>query len=140
MATTPQPTASPESFGKIRATNSRLARHSLTWESKLALGALGIVGLHIADDSFLNPEPGTSPLDHVTSRLIPVAALAGAAVAYRRARAGLRATTALVAGLLAVVIGGASAGYETVTVGPSGTTTRACSPSPPDSCSSGSAL
>jgi hypothetical protein len=89
-------------------------------EPILALGSLGVVGLHIADDSFLNPEPGTSPADHLASGLVPIAALAIAAVAYRRARSGLRATISLVAGLLAIVVGAASAGYETVTVGPSG--------------------
>jgi hypothetical protein len=92
----------------------------LSIESILALGSLGIVGLHIADDSFLNPEPGTSPLDHLASGLVPLAALALAAVVYRRARAGLRAVIALVAGVLAVVVGAASAGYEAATVGPSG--------------------
>jgi uncharacterized protein len=119
MPTTRQPSASPESFGETW-TSSWRARTSLAWESILAIGSLGIIGLHIADDSFLNPEPGTSPVDHLPSGLIPLAALAVAAAAYRSARAGLRATTALVAGLLALVIGGSSAGYETVTVGPSG--------------------
>jgi uncharacterized protein len=120
MPTTRQPTASPESFGETWTTNSRRARLSLTWESTLAIASLGIVGLHVADDSFLNPEPGTSLLDHLVSGLVPLATLAVATVAYRRARAGLRATIALVAGLLALVIGASSAGYETVTVGPSG--------------------
>jgi uncharacterized protein len=120
MATTPQQSASPELPGETWTTRAHATRLSLTKESTLALGALAIVALHVADDSFLNREPGTSPLDHLASGLIPIAALMGAAVAYRRARAGFRATIALVAGLLALVIGAASAGYETVTVGPSG--------------------
>jgi hypothetical protein len=49
-----------------------------------------------------------------------LAAVGLAVVAYRRGRAGVRAAIALVAGLLALVVGAASAGYETVTVGPSG--------------------
>jgi uncharacterized protein len=92
----------------------------LATESMLALGSLGIVALHVADDSFLHPEPGTSPADHLASGLVPLAALAIAAVAYRQARAGVRATIALVAGVLAVVVSASSAGYETLTVGPSG--------------------
>jgi hypothetical protein len=99
---------------------SAVAPRVLTTESTLALGSLVVVALHVADDSFVNPEPGTSPLDHLAGGLVPLAALSIAAVAYRRARSGLRATIALVAGLLAVVVGAASAGYETVTVGPSG--------------------
>jgi hypothetical protein len=99
---------------------SAVAPRVLTTESSLALGSLGLVALHVVDDSFLNPEPGTSPLDHLASGLVPLVALSVAAVAYRRARSGLRATIALVAGVLAVVVGAASAGYETVTVSSSG--------------------
>jgi uncharacterized protein len=112
--------ASAKLAGDSRTTGFRLTRLSLTMESTLALASLGIVGLHLVDDSFLNPEPGTSPLDHLASGLVPLAALTLAAVAYRRARAGVRAVFALVAGLLAIVAGAASAGYETATVGPSG--------------------
>jgi uncharacterized protein len=105
----------------MSATAASVARpRALITGSTLAVGSLGIVALHVADDSFLNPEPGTSPLDHLASGLVPLAALSVAAVAYRQGRAGLRAAIALVAGLLAVVVGAASAGYETVTVGPSG--------------------
>jgi hypothetical protein len=100
---------------RTTATRARLGT-----ESTIALGSLAIVGLHIADDSFLNPEPGTSPLDHLAGGLVPLAVLTAAAVAYVRGRPGLRATIAIVAGVLALVVGGASAGYETVTVGPSG--------------------
>jgi hypothetical protein len=88
--------------------------------STVALGALAAVGLHVADDSFLQPEPGTSASDHLAGGSVQLAALGLAAVAYRRGRAGVRAVIALVAGLLALVIGAASAGYTTVTVGPSG--------------------
>jgi dienelactone hydrolase len=86
----------------------------------VALTAVALTGLHVADDSFLQPEPGTTALDHLPGGLIVLAALGGAAVAYRRGRAGVRATIALVVGLLALVMGAASAGFTTVTVGPSG--------------------
>jgi hypothetical protein len=120
MTRSVQSDASAELAGDARTSDARLARLSVTTESTLALGSLVLVGLHVADDSFLNPEPGTSPLDHLASGLVPLAALTLAAVVYWRARAGLRAVIALVAGSLAVVVGAASAGYETVTVGPSG--------------------
>jgi uncharacterized protein len=100
---------------RLRAVRLRVAT-----QSAVALSGVGIVGLHVADDSFLQPEPGTSALDHLAGGSVQLAALGLAAVAYRRGRAGLRASVALVVGLFALVIGAASAGYETVTVGPSG--------------------
>ncbi len=102
-------------FDRLRAT-----RLDLTRQSAVALGAMAIVGLHVADDAFVHPEPGTSALDHLPGGLVQLAALGVAAAAYRRGRAGLRATIAVVVGLLALIIGAASAGYETMTVGPSG--------------------
>ena len=86
----------------------------------VAYASFSIVGLHVVDDAFLQPEPGTSALDHLPGGLVQLGALGLAVVAYRRGRAGVRATIALVVGLLALVIGAASAGYETITVGPSG--------------------
>ena len=53
--------------------------------------AVGIVGLHIVDDNFLQPEPGTPARDHLASGLIPVVALAAIAMVYPRQRARLRA-------------------------------------------------
>jgi hypothetical protein len=88
--------------------------------STVAVGSLALVGLHVADDAFLQPEPGTSALDHAPGGLAQLAALGLVAAAYRRGRAGLRATIAIVAGLFALVIGATSAGYTTVTVGASG--------------------
>src|SRR5215210_3478953 len=95
-------------------------RMRATTLAHVTVSGIAIVGLHIADDSFLQPEPGTSALGHLAGGLIPLAALAIAAAGYRCGRAGLRATIAIVVGILALVVGAASAGYETVTVGPSG--------------------
>ena len=67
--------------------------------------ASGAVALHILDDNFLQPEPGTSARDHLASGLIPVAILAALAVAYPHLRAGLRATTAMTLGALAITVG-----------------------------------
>ena len=52
--------------------------------------------------------------------LLPLAAIGLAAVGYWRGRAGVKAVIALVVGLLALVVGAASGGHETLTVGPSG--------------------
>ena len=49
-------------------------------QSVVALGSLAIVGLHVVDDSFFHPEPGTSALDHLAGGLVPA----------RRARARSR--------------------------------------------------
>ena len=44
--------------------------HSEVWarvatERALVTGSLAVVALHVVDDSFLQPEPGTSWADHV---------------------------------------------------------------------------
>jgi dienelactone hydrolase len=79
-----------------------------TLEYKLFLAAVGAVALHVADDSFLQPQPGTSAGDHLVSGLVPLALLAVAVAAYPRLRAGLRASVALALGPLGL-IGGAEA-------------------------------
>ena len=51
--------------------------------------AVGVVGLHIVDDNFLQPEPGTSPGDHLASGLIPDRGTGGyRGWIYPRLRAG----------------------------------------------------
>ena len=90
-----------------------LARHAtaLRRETALFLIAVGVVGLHIGDDNFLQPEPGTSAGDHLASGLIPVAVLTAVAVVYPRLRAGLRAITAMTLGGLAITVGVPSVYY-----------------------------
>ena len=51
---------------------ARAARFART-ERGIVTIALGAIGLHIADDNYLQPEPGTSPLDHFVSGLVPIA-------------------------------------------------------------------
>jgi len=67
--------------------------------------ALGVVGLHVVDDNYLQPEPGTAPGDHVASGLVPLAVLAAVAFVYPRLRVGARAYTAMTMGVLAVIVG-----------------------------------
>ena len=66
--------------------------------------ALGVVALHVADDNFLQPEPGPSAGDHLASGLVPIAILAAVAYLYPRARAGARAATAMTFGALAWIV------------------------------------
>jgi uncharacterized protein len=79
--------------------------------SAIVLLATGVVCLHIADDNFVQPEPGTSPGDHLASGLIPIALLAAVAAAYPRLRAGARATTAMTIGAIAIMVGVPGAYY-----------------------------
>jgi hypothetical protein len=88
-------------------------------ERGLATGALAVVALHVVDDSFLQPQPGTSAGDHVVSGLVPLAVLGLAAWSYPRLRAGFRAAMALALGLFGIVAG-VEAGYYATKGGPSG--------------------
>ena len=49
----------------------------LATERGLSSGALTVVGLHVVDDNFLQPEPGTSAADHLVSGLCRWASGAG---------------------------------------------------------------
>jgi dienelactone hydrolase len=89
-------------------------------EYGLFLLGIGVVGVHVLDDNFLQPPPGTSAGDHLVSGLVPLAMLVLAAAVYPRLRAGIRALIALTVGFFAVVGGAAEAGYYTVKVGASG--------------------
>jgi hypothetical protein len=81
--------------------------------------ATGVVGLHVVDDNFLQPNPGTSAGDHLVSGLVLLAALVAASVFYGRLRAGGRATTALLIGFFGV-LAGTEAVHYTKAEGPSG--------------------
>jgi uncharacterized protein len=85
----------------------------------LFLGAVGLIALHVIDDSFLQPQPGTSAGDHLVSGLVPLAGLALAALAYPRLPGGGQAAVALGAGFFGIVVG-IEAMYYTTKVGPSG--------------------
>ncbi len=88
-------------------------------ETIMARVALGLIALHVVDDNFLQPQPGTSASDHLVSGLVPLALLVIAAWAYPRLRAGFRAVIALTLGLFGVVTG-IEAVYYTTKGGPSG--------------------
>lgn len=70
-------------------------------DSALFVFSIGVMAVHVVDDSFVQPEAGTSATDHLVSGLVPLALLALAAVAYPRLRAGARAVVALCLGVFA---------------------------------------
>jgi dienelactone hydrolase len=74
-------------------------------EATVAAGALAVVVLHVLDDSFLQPQPGTSASGHLVSGLVPAAALLSAAALYSRLRPGLRGALALLLGAFGAVTG-----------------------------------
>jgi uncharacterized protein len=88
-------------------------------ERTLVRVCVGAIALHVVDDSFVQPQPGTSATDHLVGGLVPLTVLVAAAVAYPRLRAGWRAVVALLLGVFG--LGTASeAWYYTREVGASG--------------------
>src|SRR4051812_457297 len=67
--------------------------------------ALALVGLHVLDDNFLQPNPGTSAADHLVSGLVPLILLSAVLVLCSRARPGWCGTAQLLAGYFGVLIG-----------------------------------
>ena len=73
--------------------------------------ALAAVALHVLDDNYLEPTPGTSAADHLASGLTPLAVLIIAAALYSRLRPGLRASLAMTLGAIAITFGVPGAYY-----------------------------
>ena len=65
----------------------------------------GPLAVHVVDDAFLQPEPGTTAADHLVSGSIALAALLLAVVAATRVRPGVRAVIGLVVGVSGIVAG-----------------------------------
>jgi dienelactone hydrolase len=102
--------------------SSRAARvgAALRTETGLVRLALGVATLHVVDDNFLQPNPGTSAADHLAGGLVQAGLLVLLAWAYPRFRPGVRGTLAVFAGLFIAVMGIGEAGYYTREQGPSG--------------------
>jgi MYXO-CTERM domain-containing protein len=83
------------------------------------LVAIAVIALHVIDDNFLQPQPGTSPGDHVVGGLVPLAVLGLVAWAYPRLPGGGRGALALLLGPFGIAAG-IEALYYTREVGPSG--------------------
>jgi uncharacterized protein len=101
---------------ELNATPIRTAR----LETKLAVASLIAIALHVLDDNFFQPPPGTSAGDHVLSGLVPLVVVCAVAAAYPRLRPGARAAFALFFGVLGIVIGGIEPAYYGPKVGLSG--------------------
>ena len=112
-ATLTPPSAAPRS-------TSRRPRHGgRSREIVLFLAGIALLALHVIDDNYLQPQPGTSPGDHLVSGLVPLALLGLAAWAHPRLRGGWRGALALTFGALGIA-GGIEGFYYTREVGPSG--------------------
>jgi uncharacterized protein len=74
-------------------------------DTTLAAVGIFLIAVHLVDDNFLQPQPGTSAGDHLVSGLIPLAALLVYAGLYIRVRAGLRGSIAALLGIFGVVTG-----------------------------------
>ena len=93
-----------EGLAERRSELLRLAR-AMSLETAIVRASLAAVALHVLDDNYLQPQPGTSASDHLTSGLVPVAILLGVAVVYPRLRAGARAAVAMTFGALSLSFG-----------------------------------
>ena len=89
-------------------------------DATIAVTAIVVIAVHVLDDNFLQPQPGTQAADHLVSGLVPLSALLVCAIAYSSLRAGLRAAIAIPLGLFAIVAGLGEAGYYSLTAGTSG--------------------
>ena len=85
----------------------------------LFVAAVTVIALHVADDSFLQPNPGTSAGDHVAGGLVPLFLLAIAAALAVREGPGWLAAVALPVGLFGVAAG-IEGWHYALAVGPSG--------------------
>jgi fermentation-respiration switch protein FrsA (DUF1100 family) len=88
-------------------------------ETGLATLAFAVIAVHVADDNFLQPQRGTSALDHGVSGFVPLAVVAAVAAGYGRFRPGARAALAILLGVFGVV-GGVEAVYYARNGGVSG--------------------
>jgi hypothetical protein len=98
----------------VRATRSERRRIGAAVladrETALAVAALLVVAAHVLDDSFLQPQPGTSAGDHLAGGLVPTGVLCAAAACYPRLRGGWRGSVAVLLGVFGVTVG-IEAGY-----------------------------
>jgi hypothetical protein len=93
-----------------KAAATRVAA-ALRTETGLARIAFGVGALHVVDDNFLQPQPGTTAGDHLVGGLVQTGLFVLFAWAYPRLRAGARATLALGVGVFMVIMGAGEAGY-----------------------------
>jgi dienelactone hydrolase len=78
---------------------------------RLFLLGVAAIAVHVIDDSFLQPQRGTSASDHLVSGLVPLALLALAGWGYPRLRGGRQGALALVLGVLGLAASGEAVYY-----------------------------
>lgn len=89
-------------------------------ESVLARAALFLIVVHLANDAFIQTEPGVDPGDHLLSGIVTSGTLALFALAYPSLRSRLRAWLCLGVGAIGVGAGIAVPAEHAMTEGPSG--------------------
>ena len=89
----------PTRAGPLRHGSQRPCAPKSAWPGSPS----AVVSLHVVDDNFLQPNPGTSAGDHLVSGLVPLGLLVLAGIVYPRLRAGARATIALLAGFFGIL-------------------------------------
>jgi hypothetical protein len=103
----------PPAFSSRSRVGRVLARVAGLLRLEAGLFRLGValIAVHVVDDSFVQPQPGTSARDHLVSGLVPLAVLGLAAWAFPRLRGGRRGAMALALGVLGFAAGGEAVHY-----------------------------
>ena len=112
--TSPPSLAPPVDTPEPRAPASRRSLETL-----IVRVVSSVVAVHVVDDNFLQPNPGTSAADHLLGGLVPLSLLLGAALAYPRLRPFSRGVTALLVGVFGLAAG-LEGWHYSLSVGPSG--------------------
>jgi fermentation-respiration switch protein FrsA (DUF1100 family) len=100
-------------------TSALTSRTPSRLETALVRGAAAVITVHVLDDNFVQPNPGTSAADHLAGGLVPAALLLLAAALHPRMRPAARAAVAVLIGLFGIAAG-LEAVHYTREVGPSG--------------------
>ena len=90
---------------------SRHGRNASDRERTVVVLCVALLAVHVLDDNFVQPQPGTAAGDHLISGLVPVLVLAGAAVVHPRLKPGFRTVIAMTLGALGVAVGIPAAYY-----------------------------
>jgi dienelactone hydrolase len=86
---------------------------------RLFLLGIAVIAVHVLDDNYIQPEPGTSAGDHLVSGLVPLSLLGLAAWGFPRLRGAWQGAMALTFGALGIAAG-SEAFYYTRELGASG--------------------
>jgi hypothetical protein len=102
-----------------RAGAPGIAREAVAWPPRDSVAvfrtALAFVGVAVADDAFIHPEPGVVAGDHLASGLVPLAVTVLLILVAPRLSGLLRGWLAIFAGVLAIV-GGVTDGVRPIVV------------------------